>query len=477
MVSFFVIDVALLVLFALFVGLFLHYNKKNIHREGLLILYKTPWGIKLINRVGTKYKKTLTVLSYVAVILGFILMGLMLLLLFRIVAIYLFDTAAVRAIKIPPIMPLIPYLPQMFELTFLPPFYFVYWIVILAAVAIPHEFFHGIFAKRWGVDTKTTGFGFFPFFLPVFLAAFVELDERVMQKKPRFQQMSVLAAGTFANVLTAIFFFFVLAGFFTLAFTPTAVMYDSYAYNTVSFSDITSINGILERPQGVSDILDLSAAEGVIEIDANGQTYLAYPEDLIAQENRSELLLYFDSPAMRLSFAGPILSIDGEPTRTPEELSTVLSRYAPGDRATVTIFETPEESYDQSLVFGEHPERSGDVWLGITFFDRTAGGVTGAVYSALTSFRDPHVYYEEVFPGWSLFMYNMLWWMILICISVALVNMIPMGIFDGGRFFYLAVWSVTGKEKWGRNAFKWITQFFLLLLAVIMLAWAFALFF
>ena len=39
------------------------------------------------------------------------------------------------------------------------------------------------FAVYNKIKVKTTGFGFFPFFLPVFLAAFVELDEKKMAKK------------------------------------------------------------------------------------------------------------------------------------------------------------------------------------------------------------------------------------------------------------------------------------------------------
>jgi len=42
------------------------------------------------------------------------------------------------------------------------------------------------------------------------VATFVELDEKNMEKKSKFSQMAILSAGTFANVLTAIFFFIIM---------------------------------------------------------------------------------------------------------------------------------------------------------------------------------------------------------------------------------------------------------------------------
>jgi len=85
-----------------------------------------------------------------------------------------------------------------------------YWILILAVIAITHEFAHGIFMKRYNIKIKSTGFGFFPFFLPVFLAAFVEQDPKSFEKADKIKQMAVLAAGTFANFLTGVLFFIII---------------------------------------------------------------------------------------------------------------------------------------------------------------------------------------------------------------------------------------------------------------------------
>jgi membrane-associated protease RseP (regulator of RpoE activity) len=54
--------------------------------------------------------------------------------------------------------------------------------------------------------------------------------------------------------------------------------------------------------------------------------------------------------------------------------------------------------------------------------------------------------------------------------------MLPVGIFDGGRFFYLAVLAITKSEKKAKKAFSLMTGLFLLLLALTMIFWGINLF-
>ena len=136
--SFVVYDIALLLLFLLLIGIFLYRGKKNIQKDGILLLYKTKWGINLIHRIGKEHEKLLNVLSYVSIIVGYFLMGGVLYLFGKIVYIYTALPQVVQAIKIPPILPLFPYLPQAFKLSFLPPSHFTYWVIIIAIIAIPH---------------------------------------------------------------------------------------------------------------------------------------------------------------------------------------------------------------------------------------------------------------------------------------------------------------------------------------------------
>ena len=472
--NFIVYDLILLGIFLVGISLFLYKNRKNVHREGLLLLHKTSWGIKLIDKIGTKYKNLLQKLSYVSVTLGYILMAVMIYLVGRVVYIYIRFPEAVRAIKVPPIMPLVPYLPQVFKLDFLPPFYFTYWIIIIAIIAITHEFFHGIFAAKNNVKIKKTGFGFFPFFLPIFLAAFVELDEKEMPKRKRFDQKAILAAGTFANVLTAILFFGVLWLFFSLAFAPAGVIFDNYPYTGVALGAITMVNGVQLNNTSYQNILDVMNETGLNSVKTNSRDYLITKSMLESQEQEEILYLYYDAPAINAQLESVILSINGETVASFEDLRQEIDRYSPGEKITLTVVGDDKEPYNKDIVLGESPDGSGRAWLGVGFQDQESSGVFGKIYAALGSFKKPHIYYEPRIDGVSLFIYNLLWWIVIISISVALVNMLPVGIFDGGRFFYLTILGLTKSEKIAKKTFSIVTKLFLLILLVLMIFWLFS---
>ncbi|MEK6913340.1 MAG: site-2 protease family protein [Nanoarchaeota archaeon] len=473
--NFIIYDVALLLIFLVFTSVFLYKHKTNLKKEGLLFLYKTGRGIKIIERIGTKYKKLLNVLSYVSIGLGFLLMGTMIYFFGKIVWLYVFHNEIVSLIKVPPIMPLLPYLPQVFKMDYLPPFYFIYWIVILAVVAISHEFSHGIFAINKKVKVKSTGFGFFPFFLPVFLAAFVELDEKKMEKKKISHQMAILSAGTFANTLTAIFFFGILILFFSLAFTPSGVVYDTYTYSAIGLSAITSINNVQITNPTYDKVLELVNDKGISEIKAGDKTYLVTKNFLTTQQNNNQyVLLYENAPAIKVNLSKTIIKVNDIAVNSKEKLGEEIQKYSPGTKIIITTF---EDDYDRDypIVLVENPEDKTKSYLGIGFMNKESSGVIGKIMNLLYSFRDSNIYYLPKF-NFAEFIYNLLWWLVMISLSVALVNMLPVGIFDGGRFFYLTVLAITKSKEIAKKAFGFLTYLFLLLVLVIMIFWAIGLF-
>ncbi len=473
--SFLIYDLIFLTVFLVSLSIFLYTRKHNLKREGLLFLYKATWGIRLINYVGNRYKRTFKFLSYISIATGYLLMIGIFYLIYSIAKIYIFNPDIVRAIKVPPILPLIPYLPQIFKLDFLPPFYFTYWIIILAVIAITHEFAHGIFAAHNKVKIRTTGFGFFPFFLPIFLAAFVELDEKVMAKKKKFTQMAILSAGTFSNVLTAILFFGVLVLFFFLAFSPSGIIFDSYATSAIAISGISMVNDIPLNNASYNNLLETMNETGLNEIKANGKNYLTTKEILEKQkDNQENILVYNSAPAIKEKIGSIITEINGVKIDNIDKLVEELSRYSPGDEVIIKTKLEEEGFIEKALVLEEHPGKPGVAWLGIGFINQERSGIMGKIVNTLSSFKKPHVYYEPKFNGISLFIYNLLWWLILISISVALINMLPVGIFDGGRFFYLTVLGLTGSEKTARRLFVFSTQFFLFILLLLMILWVFS---
>jgi len=460
---------------------FLHKKKKNLKKEGLLFLYKARWGIKLINYAGKKYKKTLQFLSYVSIVVGYILMAGMIYLLGKIVYIYVVFPSIVRTIKVPPIMPLIPYIDKI--VPGLPSFYFSYWIIILAIIAITHEFAHGIFAAYDKIKIKSTGFGFFPYFLPIFLAAFVELDEKRMAEKSKFSQMAILSAGTFANVLTAIFFFAVMWVFFSTAFIPSGIEFDNYAYSVVNISSISAINSMLLNSPNYDQILGMTNETGFNKIQADGKNYLAKKGFLENQkDNQGFIILYDDAPAINsgISYEEEVITeVDGVNIMNLESFREELLGSSIGERIKIkTKVKEKEEFLEYELILEEHPDddKKNTPWIGVGFIDDRRPGFIGKVYNTLSGFKKSHVYYEPKFDGISWFIYNLLWWLVLISISVALVNMLPVGIFDGGRFFYLTIWGITGSEKKAKKSFTFATYIILFIILLLTFFWALSFF-
>lgn len=469
--NFTIVDIALLIIFVVCTSIFLYTRRKNLKKEGLLFLYRTSLGVKVIEKIGNKYKRLLNALSYVSITLGFFLMGAVLYLVYNVVKIYLFRPDISQQIKIPPIMPLIPYIDKIVPNLNLPNFYFIYWIIIIAIVAISHEFAHGIFAANKQIKIKSTGFGFFPFFLPVFLAAFVELDEKRMEKKKILPQMAVLSAGTFANTLTAIFFSIILLIFFSFAFAPSGVIYDVYPYSAVGIAGISSVNNISVSDATYEEILSLTSETEFNEITANNTKYVTTKSFLEKQrENEGYLVLYDNAPAVKANMSSIIVKINGISMKNREQLGEELLRYSPGDKIIVTTLED-DAFRDYELILGENPDNKSAPYLGIGFVDKTSSGILGRISNVISSFRDSNVYYKPNFEA-AEFIYNLLWWLILISFSVALINMLPVGIFDGGRFFYLTILGITKSESKAKKTFSIVTYFFLLLLLVIMIFWA-----
>ncbi len=468
--NFTVYDISLLVIFVIVTSIFLYKHRKNLKREGLLFLYKTKRGIQIIDRIGKKYKRTLNVLSYVSIGLGFILMAAMIYLFGKMVSMYIFNSSILQAIKVPPITPLIPYLPQLFKLDFLPPFYFISWIIIIAVVAISHEFFHGIFSVNKGVKIKSTGFGFFPFFLPIFLAFFVELDEKKMEKKKILPQMAVLSSGTFANIIITILFFAILFIFFSLSFAPSGVVFDTYTYSAVGIATITSINGYHISNANYDTIFSMVNGTPLSYMEAGNETYILTSSFLEQQKGAKEYLLaYNNAPAIVENISNIIVKIDGITVTSREQLGSELLKHKPGDKIVITTLED-DFNKDYELTLGENPTNKSLPYLGIGFLNSDSSGVIGNIVKAITSFKDSNVYYKPKF-GAAEFIYDLLWWLVLISFSVALVNMLPVGIFDGGRFFYLALFGITKNKELSRKIFQIVTYIFLALLAVIMIFW------
>ncbi|MFH1801316.1 MAG: site-2 protease family protein [archaeon] len=463
--NFIIYDIGLLVIFAVFSSILLYKKRKKLIYEGAFILYKTKWGINLIDRIGKNHKKTLNALSYLSISLGYLLMISVIYLMIKTTYLY-FTTSIAKQIKVPPIMPIVPYIDKL--IPGFPSFYFVYFIVAIVIVATVHEFAHGIFARCYNIKIKSTGFAFLKYF-PAFFGAFVEQDEKQMPKRKKLEQMSVLSAGVFANLLTAILFLIALVLFFSLTFSSGGVMFTTYSYSIVNISDIYSVNGISIDEPDYEKIL-LNTEEGVLNnISSKERNYLITREDLGKQKSDYGILvLYDDAPAIRENISNLISEINGVEIKSLKELENEISKYSPGD--SIKIKSKKEDfSREYEIILEENPHNN-KPWIGIGFESIDSSGILGKIRWLISYFKNPYVYYKPDFKI-SLFVYDFLWWIILINFAVALFNMLPIGALDGGRFFYLTLLGLTKSEKIAKKCFSLATFFIFFLFLLLMVRW------
>jgi membrane-associated protease RseP (regulator of RpoE activity) len=365
-------------------------------------------------------------------------------------------------------MPLIPYLPGLFKITWLPPFYFTYWIIAIALIAIFHEGFHGIFAKFNNVRIKSTGFGF----LGPFLAFFVEQDDKQMTKKKIFPQLTILGAGVFANVLLGIIFFILMIFFFNMAYSPVGVNFDTYTYSVAPISSLIFSN--------VTPTSNLG--NNYTQVSYNNQSYLLDQASLNTSLSSNLTIIYPVEPAIINDLRGAIISINKKPIKSTQDISFILDQLSPGDKIELETKYVDEKGEVQILNFsfelGTDYSNESRAILGIGHLQYKTTGLKGFLGKMFYSFKDPALEYEpKSNPEFTLFIYNLFWWIVLINFSVALTNMLPMGIFDGGRFFYLTILGITKKKKVAEFCFKWVTKIILLVFLVLMLLWVWGIFF
>jgi len=153
----------------------------------IFIVHKTKKGLNLMKRLAEyrTFWKIFSTLAIPVVVLGMIIVGQSLLT----NLIKIFQGVGGQGVGL-----LIPGVKLPGSSFFVP-----FWpgIIAIAVLAVVHEFSHGIVAAMEGIRLKSTGFGF----LTILPLAFVELDEKQMEKKSKLTRLRILSAGPFANIV------------------------------------------------------------------------------------------------------------------------------------------------------------------------------------------------------------------------------------------------------------------------------------
>jgi len=186
-ISFYVVVIGLILVF-----------RKRFQWQGIVGLAHTNIGLKQMKSFACKHKKVLRITGWVGIVLGFTGMFVVTAMLFK--GFYIALTKPSAQATFVPVLPgvKVPGSPVKFPL-------FKTLIAIFIAVVV-HEFSHGLLAVINGIKIKSSGLALFgP--LP---GAFVELDEKKLEKQKPFVQHSVFAAGPLGNMVAALAVFLIL---------------------------------------------------------------------------------------------------------------------------------------------------------------------------------------------------------------------------------------------------------------------------
>lgn len=381
-------DYVMLMLFALVMTVLLYFKRKNLELQKILfpflylIMYKTKWGLKKMDSIANKLMPIRKQLTYVMVITGFIGM---------VVAIWLILQSAYLAFfdgQADAVVPLLPgvTIPGIGTLSF------VHWIIAIFILATVHELAHGIVARMYKIKVKSSGFAFMGILLPIIPAAFVEPDEKEMEKASKKAKLAVLSAGTFSNFIFAFLFFILSIGF---------------------AAAISSGMGPLVEDQGIM----------FSQIEEGGPAN-------IAGIGEGEIIKKFNG-----------VEITGIST-----LLNVINKTVPSQKIEI---ETDVDTYQ--LTLQERPEKEyGHLGAGLS----VKREVSQSAIDKYGSFTIETIQWINM----------LLLLLFLTNLMVGIINLLPVGIVDGGQMFFVGLSGIIKNKKVAKIIFSIVSIVLLVIL-------------
>lgn len=161
-----------------------------------------------------------------------------------------------------------------------------------------------------------------------------------------------------------------------------------------------------------------------------------------------------DSPAF-LAGVGTneiITSFNGVEISSVEQLFNELNKTEPFEKVSL---QTENNTYN--LVLTEHPDGKEYGYMGINLANKT--GIKQSILDSVGKFP------VQIFAWLSILIY----WLFLTNLMVGLVNLLPLGIVDGGQMFLIALSSIIKNEKAAKTIFATISIILLLFLLFFLL--------
>jgi len=197
MVSF---DFASAIVFYILLFLLVVIKRKRLEFQKVIFpllygfLYKGNVGLNAMKKISDAFPRFWRGFGYVAIVFGFIGMA-FILVFFSIL------TGRVITSGQPEAVPVIPGIPIPGAPITIP---FWYGMSALIIAVFIHELCHGILSMVHDIKIKSSGVGIFALIVPLIPFAFVEPDEKELAKKSKKVQLSMIAAGPFANMVISV---------------------------------------------------------------------------------------------------------------------------------------------------------------------------------------------------------------------------------------------------------------------------------
>ncbi|MEE9323664.1 MAG: site-2 protease family protein [Candidatus Aenigmarchaeota archaeon] len=247
-----------------------------------------------------------------------------------------------------------------------------FWQALIAIICllVPHEFAHGVLTRCHKIKLKSAGILTVG---PIPIGAFVEPDQKEMEKHEGKARMRIYAAGSFTNLIVSVIALLLIA----LVMAPMV--------NT-----ITEPTGMM-----ITNVINGTPAHGVLE------------RGFVIKE------------------------INSMQTLDIEFFQSAVSDLRPGQTTTLL---TTNGTFSLTLV--EHPSNSSKGYMGIDLQEK---------FEIKDEFRGEYRMQADVI----LFVAPTLFWVFFLSFNIALVNLLPVIPFDGGKMFeeFMQEFGISKKRK------------------------------
>lgn len=281
------------IVFALLLALLVYTKRKNVTVQKAffpvyLVMWRTKIGLLQMEKYGKKYQGIVRLFGYFSIGIGVLGIVLMFVMLVISVILPFFKPEVGGGVTLA--------LPG-FNIPGLGMLGFWHWTISILVLVVVHEFSHGIVAVAHGLQIKNSGpaiFGIFlpigkkifwgGYILPVIPAAYVEPDEKEMEKKSDAVRYSIISAGPVSNIVLGsiflIIFLFIFAPIENNMTTPIGVNLYSQDSNNSIFGDmrngifLDSIDGkVLDNPSTFNSVILKKKPGDSILFSGKNQTY------------------------------------------------------------------------------------------------------------------------------------------------------------------------------------------------------------